>query len=696
VPAGSGGAATEPKFRTDIQGLRAVAVVLVVLNHAFDWPGGGFVGVDVFYVISGFLITGILLRELHQTGSISLRAFYARRIRRIVPAAILVLVVTVALAFLIWFLPRALQTLIDAVSAALFVSNWHFIATGTDYLQAGGAVSPVQHYWSLSIEEQFYAVWPIGLLFLFVLLRGSRKLLTIVVMAGILLSIGWAAYQTVTNPTAAYFDTFARAWELLAGALVALVGTASARLRKSARAVVSAIGVALIFMAAVMVGADWAVPFPGVLPSVLGAVLVVWAAAPAGDWSLLGNRVSQWLGDVSYSLYLWHFPVLVFAESIFGDSWQVSLGCIPVMLILSELSRRYVEQAFLRGPVLAKAAQLKNSHPLVARDLLAGVAVLGIICVLSVAQLRGPGPLRSATSLAASIGVERVKSTVQGETLAQREAELALAVDATAWPGRVASELDTLYALQQPDAMLSKAPGCRNNVEQTTPTNICGEGGEREAMVVGDSVALSWFPTVQRVGAERGWNVTGVGFANCSLFDIDVTNRTGEDSFRAACAERRIEMQNLIADRSPEVVVLSASETALGYTGLSELAAAAEWQAGVTRTLTLLADVPLVVILTNPPMTADPTECAARITSPASCLSKVSSGYVAKATAEKVAAAGLKNVVFIDTQSWFCRRGACPAFIQSGVLRTDTSHITEASAVGVAPLLSAALEASGG
>lgn len=691
----AGRSAGGTSFRTDLQGLRAIAVVLVVLNHTLNWPGGGFVGVDVFYVISGFLITGLLRREAELTGSISLRAFYARRVRRIVPAALLVLVVTSLAAFALWFLPRALQAFTDAVSAALFVSNWHFIALRVDYLQDAAAVSPFQHYWSLSIEEQFYAAWPLLFLALFALVRGSRKVLAGAVALLLAASLVWAAQRTGSEPAAAYFDTFARAWELLAGALLAVLGTAPARLSPRARRMISLAGVLIIVAGSVVVAPSWAVPFPWVGPAVAGAVLTIWAADAAGPRSLLGNRVSQWLGDISYSLYLWHFPVIVFAESVFGASLLVGALSLPVMLGLSELSRRFVEQPVLRGPLLAKLAKAKNHRRFVARDLLLGATTAAAVVALSIAQLSGPEPLRSADSIARFAGVQRQHPGAAAPSEAELRNQISQALAATAWPAPVRTQLDRLFSLQGPDAMLAKAPGCRNSVQQAGPTLICGESGAGEALVIGDSVALSWVPTVQSAAEASHWTVAAVGFANCPAFDVAVTNWSHDPAFESACAQRRAEMLTLVRERRPAVVFLSAAQAAM-ISSESDLGrASAAWQSGVERTLGQLMDVPKVVVLSNPPMADNPLECSTRVGSPQSCVTAIGEDYLAKAAAEKAATAKFSNAVFIDTSSWFCGANGCPAFIDNQVVRLDGVHLTEASARAAGSLLTEALAARG-
>jgi peptidoglycan/LPS O-acetylase OafA/YrhL len=161
--------------RADLQGMRAIAVLTVFANHLFDWPPGGFVGVDVFFVLSGFFITGILIRERSTTGKLSFQRFYVRRVKRILPSAVLVLVVTVTGSYLLFPAIRAKDTLLDALYAAVFAANFRFQAVGADYFQQTQPPSPIQHYWSLSIEEQFYFVWPVLLVAIFAVTRSRRS-----------------------------------------------------------------------------------------------------------------------------------------------------------------------------------------------------------------------------------------------------------------------------------------------------------------------------------------------------------------------------------------------------------------------------------------------------------------------------------------------------------------------------------------
>ena len=317
--------------RKDIQGLRAVAVLLVALSHAgVGFLAGGYIGVDVFFVLSGFLITGLLLSEARRRRFVSLADFYLRRMRRILPAAMLTLLVTDYAAVHLLNFIRAKQYLVDSIPSALFAANIHFAAQGTDYFAQGQPPSPFQHFWSLAVEEQFYVVWPA--LFALVLglslrryaprpahvrQRTVRRAL-ILVAAIALASLAWSISYTHTNAAAAYFSTFTRAWELALGAALAIGATRLAAIPDSWRTVMGWLGLALIAIAAVSFSASTAFPGYAALVPTVGAALVIGAgigrSPRASAKRVLSVAPMRYIGDRSYTFYLWHWPVLVIAR----------------------------------------------------------------------------------------------------------------------------------------------------------------------------------------------------------------------------------------------------------------------------------------------------------------------------------------------------------------------------------------------
>jgi peptidoglycan/LPS O-acetylase OafA/YrhL len=369
-------APTHPEFRADVQGLRAVAVALVVLTHA-GVPGlaGGFIGVDVFFVLSGFVITRLLLRERERTGRTSLTGFYRRRARRILPCAMLVLLVTVVAARVLLGSAMGARLSGDGAWTAVFLANVHFAAVAAGHVGPDLGPNPLEHYWSLAVEEQFYLVWPVLLILVMYLTRRSRSTAALAVVLGVICvaSFTWCVVQTAHEPTWAYFSPLTRAWELATGALLALPfpALAATRARWPARAA-GVLGLLAIGAAAVLY--DPSTTFPGVavaLP-VLGTALVIAAgtiAPGAGAAVLLAVAPLRWLGDRSYSLYLWHWPVLAIGSLHVGRDLPLAqdLGLVAVAVVASALTYRLVEDPLRRGRTREPAPRRRRRlrlHPL--------------------------------------------------------------------------------------------------------------------------------------------------------------------------------------------------------------------------------------------------------------------------------------------------------------------------------------------
>jgi peptidoglycan/LPS O-acetylase OafA/YrhL len=339
-----------------------VAVLLVVLYHAgIPQVPGGFVGVDVFFVISGFVITGVLLRERELTGRTSLAGFYARRARRILPAATVVIVATLVMSYHWLGFVQGDQVASDAKAAGLFFANFHFIALGTNYLTARLPPSPLQHYWSLSVEEQFYLLYP--MLFALALSMWRRaapsRRLVLLLLPVILASFTISVAQTSSDATAAYFSPFARAWELALGALVAVASPSLLKLPRWAATGLGWAGAACVVIAAMVYSASTDYPGYAVALPVVGAAAVIAGGTVAprmGAELLLGVRPMQWLGSISYSLYLWHWPVLIVAEeeSTTPLSLAHKVWLLLVALVLSVISYLLIENPVRRSRWLAR------------------------------------------------------------------------------------------------------------------------------------------------------------------------------------------------------------------------------------------------------------------------------------------------------------------------------------------------------
>ena len=407
-------------FRPDIEGLRALAIIPVLAFHAHEFLSptpatgvygiigsvlgavpGGYLGVDVFFVISGFLITGLLVREAETTEGVHFGRFYARRARRILPAATVTLLVTLIASLVVFVPARAGATAVDVFWAALFNSDVHFATSGIDYMGVATDPSPVLHFWSLNDEEKFYVVWPVVLLLATllatkVLHRRLRPTLFVALVCLALPSLWWSQHLVSVGDTSAYFSALSRAFELAFGGLLAIAMPLVVRAPQAARALGAIVGFAVVVYC--MATFTTLTPFPGVnvLPVVLGTLLVI-AGHEAGIVSRgLSTRVPRWFGRVSYSLYLWHWPVFVLAAALTATgtlSVKQSLLCIAVSVLLSWLSYRVVEQPPQRSAVLRQTR----------RALLFGLAlivatVLSSLVVAKVADAREVARLGAATA----------------------------------------------------------------------------------------------------------------------------------------------------------------------------------------------------------------------------------------------------------------------------------------------------------
>ena len=482
-----------------IQALRAFAAVLVVIYHA-KITTGGYIGVDIFYVISGYLITGLLLRELERTGTISLRAFYLRRIKRLLPTSFFVLFVTGVVAW--WLYPATMRADLskDIAAAGIYISNYLFAFWQMDYQNLSAIPPVVIHYWSLAVEEQFYLFWPFIIYALFK--RGGRKSVGLGIAAISLISFLLSLYQTSVAPIWAFYSLPTRAWELGIGALLLYIPS---RIKFSQNYLWIALA---LFIYGVANFRD-NTPFPGTaaLVPVLATAIAI---AAVHSWprilNTIGNhRVVQWLGEISYPLYLWHWPILVIPMVFFGRDLHIyeRALCVLATLFFADLTHRYIEE-----------------------------------------------PLRHATLSPRTIVRGGVGATLISLTLG-------LAINSSS------SDLITLEdGSQYSLAEIMKKPivyddGCHvNNGETTSPDCTYGvRGAERKIVLFGDSHAAQWFPTLEKIARERNFELISLTKSACpgpAVLKVE----TGEYK-NADCSAWRNYVYKRIASLNPEVVIVS-------------------------------------------------------------------------------------------------------------------------------------------
>ena len=682
------GVREEKVLRPDIQGLRAVAVALVVVYHlhAAALPGG-FVGVDVFFVISGFLITSHLVARPPGSAG-DLGAFWGRRIRRLLPASLLVLVSSVVATRLLAPETMWATTASDARAAALYVVNWALSGRAVDYLSADDAPTAVQHFWSLSVEEQFYFFWPLVVAGVALLARrrGTSLRAGLLVAFGAITaaSLAWSVHLTQTNPAAAYFVTPTRIWELGAGGLLAVALARPDRGRRSAERTpgrLSALGawagLALIAVAAVRYSG--ATPFPGyqaALP-VLGAVLVLGCGAPAtggiGPGRLLALRPVQWLGDVSYSVYLWHWPLVVLTVAATGHPLGPRTGAAALLatLLLAALTERYVERPF-RSPRLARPVR---------RTYAVGALAMGLVVAVASVQLVEVG--HRADDAAARLAAAMAKG---GPCFGAA----AVGGDCPRIPFDALVPAVQVAAADKSQAYDDVGPRNCWTGEPDFPSVPCTFGDPDSEVTIalfGNSHAGQWLPALQALADQHGWRIETHLASRCASADIE-QEFLQEGSAEACVAWVRRTAADLAAEK-PDLVVVSnrMQAPALGHTAADSVEPYAE---GYTRVLGGIVDagVPVLAIRDTPSPGDDVPDCvAAERDDYAACNGTRSTWLPPDPVIDVVARVDDPRLRLVDLTDRFCGPKVCRVVNGGVITYFDGNHMTATYAHTLAPFL---------
>jgi peptidoglycan/LPS O-acetylase OafA/YrhL len=681
--------APSTSHRADIQGLRALAVLLVVLAHAgVGFLPGGFVGVDVFFVLSGFLITGLLLAEVRTTGTVSLIDFYVRRARRILPAAALSLLATDVAAFFLLNFLRARDTVHDSLYTAVFAANFRFAARGMDYFAQADPPSPLLHYWSLAVEEQFYLVWPALLslvTFGLALARRRRRpgrpqgralLLVVVVLSGI--SFGWSVHLTGALPTAAYFSPLTRAWELGLGCALAVGASTLMRTPPLARLVMGWGGLLAIVAAALLLSER--TPFPGfaaLLPTV-GTALAI--AAGIGDRHsrmavarLLALRPLRIVGDRSYAFYLWHWPVLILADQYAGYELSVT---VKLELLTGAFLLSCVSYALVENPIRRKARSRRATGAVFGVSM---AAVLGtaVLCLAAIArdEHRFNAPAASASLVTpAPVLVSSRKTAASKQALPDVVAAVQAARRGDPIPSGLNPPIGRLRTIP-PQYVLPDGCSSRGDSSKST-SKIChlGDTTSRKTIVlVGDSHAMMWLPAVLELAWRDGWVVVPILRTGCRP-DRWVTNE-GPESCRAWYRWAIREVRRL----HPRITLIGGS---IGERPSTAVPAAADGTITMARAL---EPYRAVVVIGDPEgLREEPADCL--LSAHASMATCTTTWPPATLVSYNRVAATMRRlgIGFIATRGFFCFQRQCPAVIGNTVAYWDTSHITTAYALQIA------------
>ena len=689
------------RFRPDIEGMRAIAVGLVLLFHGYGKPfTGGFVGVDVFFVISGFLITSLLLHEQIKDGRISVRRFYARRVRRILPASALTVLATIVAAYYLLGFISGNEVASDAKWTAVFAANIHFALIGTDYLGSQLPPSPLQHMWSLGVEEQFYLIWPGLFLLLAVIVRLSRRRNVLHVLAASLLvvigaSLAWSVIQTSSNATWAYFSPLTRAWELALGALIAVIGPAVSRVpTRWVYQVAALLGLAGIVVSALILTSS--MPYPGwaVAIPVVGTALLIGAGC-GNPQTVIGRALSvrpmQWLGARSYSLYLWHWPILTIAAQYAGhhlSGWQNS-GLLLGAIAASAITFRLVE-----NPV-------RNSRVLKSRTgLTLAIGVVLSLLTIVVAQWQIASHFGTWNPLAASPGGSaNLGRTISTPTQLVEAVKAAQSINVL--PSSVAA------SLTKEDQ--AKATGRFDCHEIALPANFidfskselghefgqCAAGAEHgtKLMVIyGDSRAGMWGAALEGVAAKNGYKLRTFYMNGCPALDLHFmsyeTHAPNDD-----CYQFHESAIAAIRNLHPDLVITTSFSTQMLADGSQPTAA--QWQQGWASTFRGLTQpgTRLAMFGDIPEWEKDDARClAGHVMAVQECSVPIAEATSKNLDAEQ-AAASAAEALYIPTLPWVCAV-RCEPVIANMRVYGNRFHFTKSYAVYLTGAVGEALQST--
>ena len=666
--------------RPEIQALRALGVGAVTLYHL--WPNrltGGFVGVDVFLAVSGFLITAHLLRERADTGWINLPAFWARRAKRLLPASLLVLTLAAAATYAI--VPRQLwkQFFSEFAASALYGQNWLLAHNAVDYLASDNNPSPVQHYWSLSVEEQFYVILPLLMVLAILVLRRRHQLaaISVVVVAIVVGSFSYSVVETTSNPAAAYFITPTRIWEFGVGALLALVAPEpSTRVPRAVRATASWVGFAMILFAAITFTGK--TPFPGSAAAVpvLGAAVVMWAGPVGGiggSQRLAGLRPVQFLGDISYSIYLWHWPFIVLIPFVTGHHLDRSDKAV---IIGATLGLAWATKRFVEDPIRFSPALLGGRRP---RTVFAFTA--------------------AAMALVVAVCATGYTTVQRQEQVAEQKVAAVLATPPPCFGAAALANATTCTAAKQPNVLVpdptvvndDKPVGSECWSEKGDPQlHRCTMGpakAKTTILVVGDSHANQYRVAFAKIADEKKWRIDMVGMSGCYW---TTSLQVYPAKVQGDCQQWKANLTAYL-DSAPayDAIVTSYNAGSAVVTQPGENTQTAMVNGLVAAWKPLAArGTKIIAIKDSPNPKAGITDCVAKYPETADQHCSVSRKTAFSAfDAQPRAVAKVKNAQLIDLTNLFCTADTCAPVVGGVVLYRDQGHLTDTYVSTLTPYL---------
>lgn len=661
-------------LRHDIQALRAFAVMAVVLYHL--WPQaitGGYVGVDIFFVISGFLITGQLLRESRKSGSIRLGNFWARRARRLLPASLIVIISSLLATVL--FVPQYFwkQFFSEFIASALYFQNWRLSWDAVDYLARDNIASPVEHFWSLSVEEQFYFVWPLLILAGWRLMRGKslrrRQVFTTLIIGLVTVSsLVFCIVETQLDLSNAYFATTTRAWEFGAGSLLACLPARDTESRTKAKQFTVWVGLALI-AGSIFAFTD-ELQFPGylaILP-VAGTVAVIWAGVGREDSlaaKLMGAEPLQFLGRNSYSAYLWHWPLIVILPFVVGGSlsWQWRIVILVVSFALAVMTRVLVEDP------IRNSSRLHHGRP--ARTYVWSVAALAVVV--------------GATGTVAAHAFP--SDATQPDGVSRALSDGCLGAGPTYSMGKQCNDPAIDNLILPSSAQLVDDNGIAFDCwsDKNQPLQSCGfgptTGNPVRVALVGDSHAAMLLPGLVPELDRANWRLDSYVGWGCQ-WTVSVENQ---------CQGARADIQDRLMSGGYDLVITTASRHS--YAGQPYDQAVQDYTTAWKPVIATGTKV--VVIADNPMPSPEATECLLESgddhARAAACTTARSTALMLRD--HLIEAAAATGVPLVNLEEAYCTESGCPMVSNHVVVYRDNSHITATFSKTLGPVIMKKLQA---
>jgi peptidoglycan/LPS O-acetylase OafA/YrhL len=697
-----------------------------VLWYHIGLPGasGGFIGVDIFFVISGFLITGLLLRQHETSGRIDLRQFYSRRMRRILPAALATIAVTMVVAALVLAPLQVPGIAQDGAAAAVSLGNMRFAMESADYFAATDP-SPFRHLWSLGVEEQFYLVWPALLIVGLRVLR-SRRAIALGIAALTVGSFVFALWLTESFAPWAFYSLPSRLWELALGGFLAVAAGWLARVPRLMLLPVGWLGVGLVVAGVVLI--DETTPYPGsaaLLPTLGAAALIVGGTGGPVGW-LLTREPVRFVGRISYSLYLWHWPILVLPALAIGEPLPLVLSCAlgASSVLVAAASWRLIEEPFRRGRIWTRRPRLVLATALTMAVAVAGLSLgLGDYSLARVAALAAaPGveapsagtPTTEPTATPTSeVTVEPAATPAQ--SVAAGEPSPSTAAEPTASPSAAAPEPTATPAPTPPpppeavpnpwplpagirpalaDARTDKEriirDGCFMSLKGTEPPNcVYGDpDGSFTVALVGDSHAAHWFPAVEAIAGARGWRLLVFTKASCVFVDLPIYSPILKRQYTECEAWRPQVVQRLI-DEQPDLTIVSSDRwLPTSVKRDSDLRRQGEAMAR------LLNQIPgaKAIIGDTPASRVDVPICLSQnIGDITRCATSRIEAFGRQKLVRERAAATASDATVVDLSDAICPNDPCDAVVGDMIVQRDDHHLTATFARSLSGRLEAAL-----